>query len=356
MKRFVFILAFVVSGVLLFGQQIKKPTSYVQKVSNNLNSPRDYLYVNKAFSYTNYWIDAWNSVETGGFTYGLPMSTVITPSAINMANYFDIPLNIGIFQKQTSDITLQMNANNRPDYFRYRVDTLDILDRNKLLRLDYKAFLLNGTHTLTGAPTVTGFENRVEVIKFSTPTQVYTSLNMLRIQPGTDTVIIPYPTTLSASFESYTPSATWVDLGEVVVLQGYASLDNYLQVDSVIMLKLWSSDIGIPDDSLTSSYGIYHAPGIVGTDNNYFLYSTAGDNYLNGDLEVTGAVTQTQISASLTDGAPTAAELNSATGVTASTAGAGWSVTILDSDGSALLYRVESDGTNWQYQVLAIAS
>jgi hypothetical protein len=64
---------------------------------------------------------------------------------------------------------------------------------------------------------------------------------------------------------------------------------------------------------------------------------------------------QPQITASLTDGAPTDAELDSATGTTPADVGAGWSVTIQDSDGSALLYRVESDGTNWQYIIQTIA-
>ena len=62
-----------------------------------------------------------------------------------------------------------------------------------------------------------------------------------------------------------------------------------------------------------------------------------------------------QLTGALTDGAPTDAELDSVTGLTPATAGAGWSATIRDTDGSVLLYRVESNGTNWQYQVLAIA-
>jgi hypothetical protein len=67
------------------------------------------------------------------------------------------------------------------------------------------------------------------------------------------------------------------------------------------------------------------------------------------------AILQEQISASLTDGAPTDAELDAATGTTPADAGAGYSVMILDSDGSALVYRVVSDGTNWQYEALTIA-
>ena len=60
----------------------------------------------------------------------------------------------------------------------------------------------------------------------------------------------------------------------------------------------------------------------------------------------------TQLTAALTDGAPTATEINTATGLTPSTAGAGWQCTIKDSSGSGLIYKVESDGTSWYYSVL----
>jgi len=72
---------------------------------------------------------------------------------------------------------------------------------------------------------------------------------------------------------------------------------------------------------------------------------TDGFNYLK----------QPQLTGSLTDGAPTDAEIDTVTDTTPATVGAGWSVTILDSDGTGLLYRIESDGTNWQYQILTIA-
>lgn len=64
-------------------------------------------------------------------------------------------------------------------------------------------------------------------------------------------------------------------------------------------------------------------------------------------LNVGGEIKQSQISASLTDGAPTNAEIDSATGTDPATAGAGYRVVIKDSDGTGLLYIIESDGTNW---------
>ena len=61
-------------------------------------------------------------------------------------------------------------------------------------------------------------------------------------------------------------------------------------------------------------------------------------------------------SASLTDGAPTDSEIDTATGLTPATAGAGYTITILDSDGSGLTYIIKSDGTNWLWTVGAIAT
>jgi hypothetical protein len=61
-----------------------------------------------------------------------------------------------------------------------------------------------------------------------------------------------------------------------------------------------------------------------------------------------------QLVGSLTDGMPTAAEINAIVG-TASDKKAGYQVTIKDSDGTGLLYKVESDGTDWYYIILTKA-
>lgn len=75
-------------------------------------------------------------------------------------------------------------------------------------------------------------------------------------------------------------------------------------------------------------------------------------------LEVTydkGGIKVKQLSGSLTDGTPTAAEITAIVGVSASVAGAGFQVTIKDSDGTGLLYKVESDGTDWYYTAMTKA-
>ena len=51
----------------------------------------------------------------------------------------------------------------------------------------------------------------------------------------------------------------------------------------------------------------------------------------------------------LTDNTPSASELDTAIGLTASTVTAGYKVTVKDTNSTGLLYFVESDGTDWYY-------
>ena len=74
-------------------------------------------------------------------------------------------------------------------------------------------------------------------------------------------------------------------------------------------------------------------------------------------LEITSGRFKTPtISASLTDGAPTDAQIDSATGTTPSAAGAGAQYIIIDSDGTGLVYKVISSGSSWFYDVLTEAT
>ena len=68
-----------------------------------------------------------------------------------------------------------------------------------------------------------------------------------------------------------------------------------------------------------------------------------------------GNIKSGQLTGALTDGLPTAAEINTITGFTPATATAGYQVTIKDSNGTGLLYKVESDGTDWYYTALTKA-
>ncbi len=80
------------------------------------------------------------------------------------------------------------------------------------------------------------------------------------------------------------------------------------------------------------------------------LYWTAGTSLLT----VNGKIKQTQLPGSLTDNTPTAAQITAIAGTPAST-GAGFKIVIKDTDGSGLLYQVESDGTSWFYTVMTKA-
>jgi len=84
------------------------------------------------------------------------------------------------------------------------------------------------------------------------------------------------------------------------------------------------------------------------------LSATNGERSSQLQVTITGFIF-TQLSGSLTDGAPTAAQINSITGLTPSTATVGYQITINDSDGTGLLYKIESDGTDWYYTALTKA-
>jgi len=92
---------------------------------------------------------------------------------------------------------------------------------------------------------------------------------------------------------------------------------------------------------------------IVGT-----FDATVANQRLNinaGRFTVTGQVVFNQLSGSLTDGVPTDTQIDGITSLTPATAGAGYQVTIKDSDGTGLLYKIESDGTDWYYTVMTKA-
>jgi len=74
-----------------------------------------------------------------------------------------------------------------------------------------------------------------------------------------------------------------------------------------------------------------------------------------GNVVAAGQLKTLHVTAALTDATPTATELNSASGLTASTAGAGYQFFIKDTNGTALVYRVYSDGTDWWYHVFTKA-
>lgn len=83
---------------------------------------------------------------------------------------------------------------------------------------------------------------------------------------------------------------------------------------------------------------------------NALFYGTMASTAAAQTLHINARVVIPQITAALTDGTPTDAEIDTATGLTGATAGAGYQCTIKDNSGTGLIYRVECDGANWYYQ------
>jgi len=85
------------------------------------------------------------------------------------------------------------------------------------------------------------------------------------------------------------------------------------------------------------------------------IYGIFDDYVASQRLTINARVIIPQVSAALTDGAPTDNELDSGIGITAANVGAGFKVIVKDNNGSGLLYLVESDGTDWFYVVMTKA-
>lgn len=95
-----------------------------------------------------------------------------------------------------------------------------------------------------------------------------------------------------------------------------------------------------------SSYTHYGYGGITISDSGKYIYQ---NDWL-------GNTTVPLFSGNLTDDTPSDAEIDAVTGLTPVIAKAGYKCTILDTNGSGCLYFVQSDGTNWQYVKMTIAT
>ena len=90
--------------------------------------------------------------------------------------------------------------------------------------------------------------------------------------------------------------------------------------------------------------------------NSNYLMRFAGDTtIITSNAYFQGKINTTQLSGALTDGIPTATEISGITGMTPISARAGFQCTIRDTDGSKLLYKIESDGTDWFYVIMTKA-
>jgi hypothetical protein len=154
----------------------------------------------------------------------------------------------------------------------------------------------------------------------------------------------------------------------VITVDSSFNLLSEMQINSrtgstINMDALYGTKIELKDLSSTGSVNIdnitalklINISGRQGDLSTYGIYEDFGDNYFTNKIILKSEIVQTQLSATLTDNTPTNAEIDAATGLTPATAGAGYQITIKDSDGTGLLYRIESDGTDWFYTVMTKA-
>jgi len=122
------------------------------------------------------------------------------------------------------------------------------------------------------------------------------------------------------------------------------------------------ADMAVSD---TPAAGTDMSAGFKIDNNDIFRYGAEADGSggiqneyatVNGDLIVTGDITQKVWSGAMTDTAPTDAELDAITSSTPAGVGSGWTAIMVDSDGAGGVYRIVSDGTNWYYIQLTVAA
>jgi len=416
MKRFIFILLFVLPCLLLFGQQ--------RTIRGDLT--------------------------VKGRLLELPYGT------INMADQIPILTNRIGWNVRFGSVDLEL-SNIRHNYFWWKADTFQITNSSsKLFVLNRDLKFISTDQSYTGNY-IAGNETPLEISNLKAESaKVNSNAHYIRFEPEVDdTILIQTAVGASVSIQTWTPNSSRVDVEEAKTLSLNASFDDYVKMDSLTMIAMEFVDNGIPNDSLGAYYGIYHNDHGISpaTGRNYFAYSEYGDVFIGGGGEidmfgeqliigsnpasgyteradatmklgninaphytlaeenvsllsvgnltstntlhigggnsnfnamtevdffvaanntttegteiaditidgfeiVSGRFKQPTISASLTDGAPLDAELDSAIGDTPANVGVGASYIILDSDGTTLVYKVISNGSSWFYEALTEA-
>ncbi len=143
--------------------------------------------------------------------------------------------------------------------------------------------------------------------------------------------------------------------GDSILLAAHTEILAFGDISNYLWAPTSSSiDIRISGSSIMrwTSTGIYPYRSFIPGSGSIDLGSSTYDWQ---DLYLSRAIIQVPISAALTDGAPTDAQIDTATGATPSSAGSGWKRLILDSNGTELMYIIISDGTNWQYTAMTKA-
>jgi hypothetical protein len=221
----------------------------------------------------------------------------VYPDTVDMDIYYGtdyFSTGSAVFNPQFNKSYIIPNTYSKNNYWSYQTDSLVINDLEKKWTHIAKNLVLNGS-AIAGPARVAGFPSVVTLNEFISTTDITGNTNGVLLWPGVDdTIKADDVTALHVEIQGHTPeSSSYVDITHMTVMDLYASLDDYMQIDSLTMLTILPRNTGIPADSITAYYGIYHKASalgqeIYGKDKTYFLYSEYGDNYLNGDLDVHG--------------------------------------------------------------------
>jgi len=184
----------------------------------------------------------------------------------------------------------QNNSYSKNNFFDYREDTVTLDGLDKYLQFDRADTYLFGTSSRHFKRSVAHLYAK----DFTSTSWIENHSDYIILGPdANDTIDIPSVVGYNIGVTTFTPDPTGIVTTEDLSPLGvYVSLDDYVSVDSVTMFSIYARDAGIDPDSIIAYYGIFHNGSypVNGSERTYFLYSEYGDNYLNGDLEVTGLI------------------------------------------------------------------
>jgi len=305
MKKLLIIFLALLMGLPMFGQNRDQR---LRKTSSNVNSREraminnglDQTYVNED-SITAQAIDfTTGELTVTGQITGSPIIELY-PDEVDMDDYTRSAVNRKIWKYRAGTSNIINTAG--PNFLMQTIDTFNIGGvAGSVSYLHSDEVFFKSDLDLTGYTFGTG--KSYKFYDSFKQNKVYGSTESIIIAPGAgDTVSISNidGTTYTIATNDYLGGLR-MDIGSMNVLLATARLDNHTVIDSLVVFKIFLDDAGIPADSLGKVYGIYNVDdGLRGVDGTYFLYSEYGDNYLNGDLEVTGNISADTLSCNVFD-------------------------------------------------------
>jgi len=227
--------------------------------------------------------------------------TELPYGTINMADFYRSSLSSYIWNYRlgSTDVILSGTAN---DFVNLYIDTVTLSGpASDRLTFNYSNVVINSDTDLSNEIALHGFQDIVQHQNI-TGSNVVDHVISGWLRPSVDdTIELDIHTILDVVASNPASVGRRIDIGEQRILHIEGNYDDGMAVDSVMAIQFNLRDIGIPADSITALYFIYNEDtDLRGADRTYFLYSEYGDNYLNGDLEVTGLIKNTPPHASMT--------------------------------------------------------